>query len=426
MRCAANCAPQQPGPETAARSDPLCAGRKIVGREVAEQADTQEGKLLFMDKSLHGFVPDWIRELAPYVPGKPIEEVERELGIRAVKLASNENPLGPSPRAMEAVRRYFFESNRYPDGGAFYLREKLAARHGVALENILVGDGSSELIDLAARILLGPESEGLTAEGTFPLYWIAIRAAGARLVKVPLKDYRFDLPAIAAAVTPRTRVIYLANPNNPTGTIFTRREFDEFYEQVSGRSRALIVLDEAYCDYVESAEYPQALARAGRAANLLVLRTFSKVYGMAGLRVGYGVGPAELLAEMNKLRTPFNTANVAQAAALAALDDTEHVQRSIAANREGRKQLQRGLEALGVQCIPSATNFLLVELGQCGQSVADALLHRGVIVRPMGWMGFPSAIRVSVGLREENEKFLSALAEVLREREGKMPAVVSP
>jgi histidinol-phosphate aminotransferase len=380
-----------------------------------------------MDKSLHELVPGNIRELDPYRPGKPVEEVERELAIRAVKLASNENPLGPSPRAMEAVRRALFESNRYPDGGAYYLREKLAARHGVPLENVLVGEGSSELIDLAARILLGPGLEGLTAEGTFPLYWNAVRAAGARLVRIPLKNYTFDLAAMAAAVTPQTRVIYLANPNNPTGTMFTHAEFERFYELVCGRTSALIVLDEAYCDYVERADYPQAMARAGRVPHLLVLRTFSKVYGMAGLRVGYGVGPADLLAEMNKLRTPFNTANVSQAAALAALDDAEHVARSVAANRAGRAQLSRGLEKLGVRCVASETNFVLVELGRSGQEVADALLHRGVIVRPMAWMGFPNAIRVSVGLPEENEKFLAALAEVLSAGTdlGKRPARVS-
>jgi histidinol-phosphate aminotransferase len=363
-----------------------------------------------MTESLHKLVPEWVRELDPYRPGKPVEEVERELRIRAVKLASNENPLGPSPLAVEAVRKCVVESHRYPDGGAFYLREKIAARHSVPMENVFVGDGSSELIDLAARLLIRPGEEGLTGAGTFPLYWIAIRAAGGKVVRVPMKEYGFDLDAMAAAVTPRTRVIYLANPNNPTGTVFGAAAFERFFAQVSRTSRALVVLDEAYCDYVEQTDYPAAIARASREPNLLVMRTFSKAYGLAGIRVGYGVGPVDLLAEFNKLRTPFNTASVAQAAALAALDDAAHVARSVRANREGREQLCRGLAEQGVKFIPSQTNFVLVETGQNGKAVAEALLHRGVIVRPMAWMGFPQAIRVSVGTAEENEKFLAAFA----------------
>jgi histidinol-phosphate aminotransferase len=365
-----------------------------------------------MTRSLYDLVPEFIRELEPYRPGKPIEEVERELRIRAVKLASNENPLGPSPLAVEAVRRAVQESHRYPDGGGYYLREKLAALHGVPMETVFLGDGSSELIDLAARILLRPGDEGLTGSITFPLYWIAIRAAGARLVTVPMKDFAFDLEAMAAAVTPRTRVIYLANPNNPTGTMFTHEEFLQFHRWVSENSQALVVLDEAYCDYVESSEYPRSLELAGRVPNLLVLRTFSKSHGLAGMRIGYGVGPAELLAEMNKLRTPFNTASVAQTAALAALDDVEHVRRSRTANRDGRAFLAAGLAELGVKFVPSHANFLFVLLDCDGKEVTSALLRLGVIVRPMAWMGHQNAIRVSVGTPEENARFLSAFAQV--------------
>ncbi|HEV8385395.1 MAG TPA: histidinol-phosphate transaminase [Candidatus Acidoferrales bacterium] len=367
-----------------------------------------------MTKTLHDHVPEFIRKIDPYRPGKPVEEVERELKIRAVKLASNENPLGPSPLAVEAVRKYVAECHRYPDGGGYYLREKLAQRHGVPMENIFLGEGSSELIDLAARILLKPGEEGLTSDGTFPLYRISILAAGGTLIKIPLKDYAFDLDAMARAVTPQTRVIYLANPNNPTGTMFSLKEFEAFFRKVSDTSEALVVLDEAYCDYVESEDFSVSLHLACTATNLLVLRTFSKVYGLAGMRIGYGVGPVGLLVEMNKLRTPFNTSNVAQAAAFAALDDAAHVQRSRESNRAGMQQMTSRLDALGVKYIPSYGNFVLVEMGRDSKDVATALLKLGVIVRPMAWMGFPTAIRVTVGTAEENARFLEALPKAMQ------------
>ena len=345
------------------------------------------------------------------MPGKPIEEVERELKIHAVKLASNENPLGPSPRAVEAVRAALAEAHRYPDGGCFYLREKLSTKLGLPMDNIILGNGSSELIDLAARLLLRPGDEGITSEGSFPLYSIAIRAAGGRLVLVPLRDYHFDLEGMAAAGTPRTRVIYIANPNNPAGTLVTADALEAFLQRLPGD--VLVVLDEAYSEYVERPDYSRSLdwVRAGK--NVFVLRTFSKVYGLAGMRMGYGLGSAALLAQINKFRAPFNTSGLAQAAALAALDDTEHVARSLASNRAGLEQLSSGLRQMGVRFIPSAANFLLVELGSEAQAVADELLRRGVIVRPMRWMGFPQAMRVTVGRHEENEKFLAALGPVL-------------
>lgn len=363
-----------------------------------------------MTKSISDLIPHFIRSIDPYVPGKPVEEVERELKIRAVKLASNENPLGPSPLAVEAAQRALPDSNRYPDGGGFYLREKLSARHGVTMEQILLGMGSSELIDLAARALLNPEVEAVISEGSFPLYSISARGTGARLIEIPLREYAFDLEAMAAAITPATRLVYLANPNNPTGTMFTADELDRFLARVP--QHVLVVLDEAYCDYVERSDYSRSTEIVRQAPNLLLLRTFSKVYGLAGIRIGYGFGPADLLAELNKLRTPFNTSSIAQAAALAALDDAEHVRRSVESNRAGLKQLASGLAALGVPFVPSVTNFLLVELGEDAKPVVDELLRHGVIVRPMGWMGFPNAIRVSVGTTEENQKFLAALGAV--------------
>jgi len=363
-----------------------------------------------MARSIRELVPGFIREIVPYVPGKPIEEVERELKLRAVKLASNENPLGPSPLAVAAAQRALSEAHRYPDGGGYYLREKLAGRLGVGMENIILGGGSTELIDLAARTLLNHGDEGATSVGSFPMYYISIRATGARLVEVPLRQYGFDLEAIAQAITPHTKLIYLANPNNPTGTMFTADAFDRFLGQVP--ESAVIVLDEAYYEYVGRADYSRSVERVRQGRNLVVLRTFSKVYGLAGMRIGYGIGPAALLEEMNKVRLPFNTSGVAQAAALAALDDAEHVRRSVESNRASLKQLSEGLAAMGVRYIPSAGNFLLVDLGSEAQPVADELLKLGVIVRPMRWMGFPNAIRVTVGTRQENEKFLSALAQV--------------
>lgn len=384
----------------------MAAGSSGLG----EQAEVDQGVREFMKKTIHDLIPEFIRSIEPYKPGKPVEEVERELKIRAVKLASNENPLGPSPMAIEAAQRALKEANRYPDGGGFYLREKLAARYKVSMDQIILGLGSSELIDLAARALLNPETEAVTSEGSFPLYYISARATGAKLVEVPLAEYAFDLDAIAGAVTPRTRLIYIANPNNPTGTMFTADDFERFLARVPGH--VLVALDEAYCDYVERADYSRSIEIARDAPNLLVLRTFSKIYGLAGIRIGYGIGPADLLVELNKLRTPFNTSSVSQAAALAALDDTEHVRRSVETNRVGLKQLADGLAAMGVPFVPSVANFLLIELGGDTKPLAEELLRRGVIVRPMAWMGFPNAIRVSVGTAGENRQFLSALGAI--------------
>lgn len=363
-----------------------------------------------MPKPIHQLVPKYIHELPAYIPGKPIEEVERDLKIQAVKLASNENPLGPSRLAVEAVRRAIVDANRYPDGGAFLLHEKIASKLGVAPQNIVIGFGSSELIDLAARALLRDGLEGITSEGTFPLYRIFIAATGARLTEAPLRDYAFDLEAIAAKVTPDTRVIYLANPNNPTGTMFTAAALEAFLARIP--DHVLVVLDEAYYDYVQREDYSRAIAQVREGHNLLVLRTFSKVYGLAGMRIGYGIAAPGLVSELNKLRTPFNTSNLSQVAALAALDDYEHVSKSLESNRAGLEQLRNGVAKLGLNAIPSHANFVLVELGADAEAIAGELLNRGVIVRAMRWMGFPQAIRVSAGTREENERFLSAIADL--------------
>jgi len=290
------------------------------------------------------------------------------------------------------------------------LREALSKKYEIPPENIVLGGGSTELIDLSARLVLRPTNCGVTSYGSFPLYYIAIRATGARYVEVPQRDYQFDLDAMAEFLPPETKLVFLANPNNPTGTMFDADALDRFLEQIP--DQVLVVLDEAYCDYVEHPNYSRSieLVRCGR--NMIVLRTFSKVFGLAGLRIGYGIGPAELLDEMNKIRGPFNTSNVAQAAALAALDDAQHVRHSVETNRAGLKQLYVGFEELGIKYVSSFANFVLVDFGFETEAISDELLQRGVIVRPMRWMGFPNCIRVSVGARAENEKFLQLLAEL--------------
>jgi histidinol-phosphate aminotransferase len=328
-----------------------------------------------------------------------------------VKLASNENPLGPSSLAVEAAREALAGSNRYPDGSGFYLRQALSQRHEIPIDKIILGNGSTEIIDLIARLLLRPDNTGVTSYGSFPLYYIAIRAAGARMVQMPLRDYRFDLDAMARDLPPDTRLIYLANPNNPTGTMFTADELDVFMARIP--AEVFVVLDEAYCDYVERADYSRSLELVRRGANLMVLRTFSKVYGLAGLRIGYGLGPEGILTEMNKIRGPFNTSGVAQAAALAALGDAAHVRRSVDSNRAGLAQLTQGLSDLGARPVPSVANFLLAEFGYDTGPLCEELTKRGVIVRPMGWMGFPNAIRVSVGTPDDNRKFLQVLTELI-------------
>ena len=352
-------------------------------------------------------VPGHIAALKPYQPGKPIEEVERELGIAgAVKLASNENPLGPSLKAVEAARGALAEVHRYPDGSAYYLRHALAERVGVAPDQVVVGNGSNDLLVLLAQALLTPDDEAVVGDPAFVVYRLAVQAVGARVVAVPLRDFTHDLPAMARAVTERTKLLFIANPNNPTGTMVGAGEFEALLGELP--DHVVVAMDEAYVEYIEREDFPDCLAavRAGR--RVVVCRTFSKIYGLAGLRVGYAVAPEPLAAAINQVRPPFNVSRIAQAAALAALDDEAHVQASREANRAGLAQLTAGLEALGVGYVPSVANFLLVEVGD-GRAASDALLHQGVIVRPMGGYGLEAYVRVSVGTAEENTRFLDAI-----------------
>lgn len=364
----------------------------------------------------------WIRELQPYPPGKPIEEVEREYGVSgSIKLASNENVLGPSPRAVAALRESAADVHLYPDGGAFYLRRALGEKLDVSPDWLLFGNGSNELIELAARAFAHQGDDAVVAEHAFVIYAMVMQAQGAAVRVVPARDYGHDLDAMAAAVSERTRIVFLANPNNPTGTMFGEDEWRRFLAAVP--RDVVIVLDEAYAEYVDDPRYPNSLRTLRELDDrpLLVLRTFSKIYGLAGLRIGYAIGRPEVLDPLNRLRAPFNVNLPAQRAALAALGDEEHIERTRAMNRAGMRQLTGGLHRLGLEVVPSCANFVLVRVGRRDGDVAriyEALLRRGVIVRPVGIYQLPHHIRVTIGTERDNERFLSSLAEVLAADEG--------
>jgi histidinol-phosphate aminotransferase len=357
-------------------------------------------------------VPEYIRTLVPYEPGKPIEEVEREYGIsNSIKLASNENPLGPSPKAVAAIREKLDQLHLYPDGDCFYLKRGMAQKLGVAPENLIFGNGSNEIIELAVRTLMRPGDEAVMAEQAFVVYPLIVQAVGGKKKAVPLRNFTHDLAAIADAITPKTRVVFLANPNNPTGTSFRRDEWERFLGKVS--RDLLLIVDEAYFEYVQHPAYPDSLRYHAEDRAILTLRTFSKLYGLAGLRIGYGIGPKKLIDMMQRVRQPFNVNAAAQWAALAALDDVDHVKRSLEVNRLGIKYLQEEFTRLGLEFVPSQANFILLRVGK-GQEVFKQLLSQGVIVRPMAGYQFPEHVRVTVGTKEENRKFIDALEKVIK------------
>jgi histidinol-phosphate aminotransferase len=354
-------------------------------------------------------VPKHIREIPAYKSENPAEELERDLGVKVVQLGMNENPFGPSPKAVEAARRFLDHIAPYPDDSGFFLRQKLAADYRVSMDEILISSGSSDILSLAFHAVFSSDAEVITGESSFVVYYQLAEILGMPIVRVPMKEYAFDLPAMAARVTARTRLIVIANPNNPTGTIVRRRELDAFIKAVP--DDVLIVLDEAYFEYVNDPDYPSSLdyIRAGKP--VLVLRTFSKAYGLAGLRIGYGIGTRDVIDTLYKVRMAFNTNSVAQVAALAAWDDREHVEKSVRLNRAEQEFLYGRLSELGVKYVPSHTNFVLVDLGRPAREITAGLLKQGVIVRP-AW-GCPNAMRVSVGTREQNKAFLEALQKVL-------------
>jgi histidinol-phosphate aminotransferase len=351
-----------------------------------------------------------VRGLTPYVPGKPIEELERELGITgSIKLASNENPLGPGPRALAAVQAVLPEISRYPDGAGFALKRALAAKIGVQPDQVTLGNGSNDVLELVARAFVQPGDEAVFAQHAFAVYPIATQAVGGRCVEVPARDWGHDLDAMRRAVTPRTRLVFIANPNNPTGTWIGQEALRTFLDSVPGH--VIVVVDEAYFEYVDEPDFPDTVTWLPRYPNLVTTRTFSKIYGLAGLRVGYGVSSPAIAGILNRVRQPFNVNSLAQAAAVAALEDTQHLQRSRQVNRDGMRQLVAGFEQLGLPFIPSAGNFVCVEVGDAAR-VNTALQRAGVIVRPLANYGMPRHLRVTVGLPEENERFLRVLTSV--------------
>ncbi len=364
-----------------------------------------------MNRFLHIAAPG-IRELKPYVPGKPLSELERELGIsHSIKLASNENPLGASPRVGEAVGRALAEIARYPDGGGFELRQALARKHAVDAAGVTLGNGSNDILDMVARVFLGPGVESLFSQYAFAVYPLSSQAVGATLVVAPAKDYGHDLAALRERVGPLTRLVWIANPNNPTGTWLGRDELHDFLTALP--EQVIVVLDEAYTEYVEEPDYPDASEWLSEFPNLIVTRTFSKAYGLASLRLGYGLSHPDIADLLNRVRQPFNVNSLAQAAALAALEDQDFIRASVAANRAGMRQLVAGLDSLGLRSIPSVGNFVTVDFGREAASIDRALLQLGCITRPLANYGMPNHLRITIGLEAENERLLNALDQVL-------------
>ncbi|WP_439858878.1 histidinol-phosphate transaminase [Pseudomonas sp. MBLB4136] len=355
-----------------------------------------------------------VQKLSPYVPGKPVDELARELNLDPagiVKLASNENPLGPSPKALEAIRGELAELTRYPDGNGFELKRRLAERCRVQSSQVTLGNGSNDILDLVARAYLAPGQNAVFSEYAFAVYPIATQAVGAQGKVAPAKDFGHDLEAMLAAIDEQTRVVFVANPNNPTGTWFGPQALSDFLARVP--QDVLVVLDEAYIEYAEGDELPDGLDYLAGFPNLLVSRTFSKAYGLAALRVGYAISSAQVADVLNRVRQPFNVNSLALAAACAALDDEEYLRRSRQANDAGMAQLQDGLRALGLSWIPSRGNFIAVDFARDTAALNQALLREGVIVRPVAGYGMPNHLRVSIGTAQENTRFLAALAKVL-------------
>jgi histidinol-phosphate aminotransferase len=353
-----------------------------------------------------------LTQLTPYQAGKPLEELERELGLTdAIKLASNENPLGPSPLAVAAIQENLASLHRYPDSHAYYLKEDLARHLGLAPQQLILGNGSDEVLDLLVRALVPPGGEVLSTTHTFLMYGLLTQAAGGVFRPVPLKDLRVDLAGVLQAVTPQTRLILLNNPNNPTGTAFLRDEWEAFLAALP--AGVTVVLDEAYIDFCDEPRVPSALAYLSEDKPLVGLRTFSKAYGLAGLRIGYGFGPSELMDYLNRLRMPFNVNRLAQVAARAALNDTEFLARTRKVVLDGKALIYQGLARLELEFLPTQTNFILIRVPRPGREVYQAMLHEGVIIRAMDAYGFPDYIRINVGLPEENRRFLAALEKVL-------------
>jgi len=353
-----------------------------------------------------------IEDLIPYPPGKPIEELEREFGIRgSIKLASNENPLGPSPRAIEAIRKKLGTLHRYPDGSGYYLKSKLSEKFALPMSRILVGNGSNELIELIVRTFLEPGDEAIQAFPTFLVYAKIVKGAGGKMTSVPLTHFGLNLKDMTDVITPRTKIIFVNNPNNPTGSILKNEEMGIFLNDTP--QDVIVVMDEAYMEFVTDPDFANGIRFLDKHPGTIVLRTFSKLYGLAGLRIGYGFTSEKIADYINRVRQPFNVNALAQAAATAALDDADFVDRTLKTVREGLAYLHAHLEQMQLEYLPTQTNFFLIKVPLGGKETYEKLLHEGVIVRAMDSYSLPEYIRVNVGLPEENERFIKALKKAL-------------
>ncbi len=365
---------------------------------------------------MSGRVPDHVAGIVPYEPGLPAAELERNLGIRGlVLLASNENPLGPSPRAIQAMKDVLQGSHRYPDGGGYYLRKGLSEKYRLSMERIILGNGSTEIVELLARAFLGGRNSAVVSDHSFLMYRMAVQAVNGNIVTVPMRDFRNDLPAMARAVTPDTRLVFMANPNNPTGTYNTDTEVRQFLERIP--EHCLVVVDEAYREYADAPDYPDSLPFLEGGPEIILLRTFSKVYGLAGIRLGYGLSGKEIISTLERVRSPYNTSAVAQAAGLAALGDRDHLRKSVELNRKEKVFLAGELARRSISTLPTEANFLMVEVpGRTGEEVYRELLSLGILVRPLAPYDLPSWVRVAIGTRRENLLFLAGLDRIDRGR----------
>ena len=358
-------------------------------------------------------VPSYIKKLTSYKPGKPIEELERELGItNIIKLASNENPMGPSPKALEAMQSSMINSHRYPDASGYDLRKKLSGMHNVNIDNVVLGSGSEGIMSTIMRTFLLRDDELISAENSFIGFRVLANASGNKIHWVPMRHHRYDLESMADKITDYTKIVYIANPDNPMGTYITKKEFDNFYSHVP--ERVLIILDEAYFEYAQSKEdYPDSMTY--RYDNVITLRSFSKAYGLGGIRIGYGFAHNNLINNLLKVKAPFEPSSLAQVAGLAALDDSDFLFSSIELNKRGMEYIKKELELLGVDYIPSVTNFIttLWESETKATLLSKNLLEKGIIVRQLTAFGWPACIRISIGLEKENERFIESLKQII-------------
>jgi histidinol-phosphate aminotransferase len=357
-------------------------------------------------------IPDAVLSIDPYVPGKPISSLERELGIaNSIKLASNENPMGPSPLVLEALQKNMAALNRYPDGACYELSQKLSKKLGLPPEYIVIGAGSDDIIGMLTRALLMPGDQAVMPQPSFLMYEIMVRTASAEPVYVPLKSLALDLDEMAARINGKTRMVFLTNPNNPTGTAISEVDFGRFFERIP--EDVAVIIDEAYIEFVRDPDCAESLGYVQKGRPVVVLRTFSKAYGLAGLRVGYGIMPEEIALLLHRVRQPFNVNSLAQSAAAAALDDCDFYEQTLKVVHEGLDYIGRRLDALKVRHFPTQANFLLIDIEENADDIYDKLLRKGVIVRSMSSYGYPRYIRVSVGLPDENKRFIDALDDVL-------------